>query len=499
MVAIVGVGESIEKTIRYNEEKVNDRQAVLLAADGFPLPASELKLHHKIKWFKEIVSRNQLTELNSIHIVLSFHRKDKLKGVDLEQLSRDYLEGIGFSGQPFLLYKHKDTTTPHLHIVTTNIRDDGKRIDTHLIGKRLSSPVREKLESKYNLIRARGRREQERMLQGIREEDIYEDTKRLRAKLRNIVREVFDTYHYSSFEEYALILRLLGVKADKGEAGTRMLQYNGLVYAPLNYDGVQDGKSIKASQIYSSPTMDNITLRFDQNKQHRKNYRGRAILVMRQALAVCSDAHMLEEKLKADGIEIVFHTNDENRAFGLTLVDHVTRNVFKGSELGKEFSANRVLEKISENGNPQLAYNRVFVREQLRIPQGKYRFPSLIAAWKAAGLCVLPHRLQDRGIEYFVGHRSTTFASFIPAPAFMRRVLERINDVHEKRIRNPKVFQLCNDNCFWNTAGNYFIQSVSGFWEANAILWEPTPEVYDLPPQELLREARKKKKRKRRD
>ncbi len=499
MVARIGVGDNIEKAIRYNEEKVKDRQAVLLAAEGFPLPAAQLKLGHKIKWFKEITSRNLLTEKNAIHISLSFHRKDNLKGIDLTDFAKEYLEGIGFAGQPFLLYRHSDTANPHLHIVTTNIRASGWRIETHLIGKRVSSPVRERLEEKYNLIRARGRSENEGMLKGIAAKDIAGDPKNFRSKLRNIVREVFDTYHFGTFDEYALILRTLGIKADRGEEGSRMRQFNGLVYAPLNYDGDQDGKSVKASQIFTSPTIARVSERFKGNILQRKAFRGRTALVLRQSLEKSVDIETLQGNLKLDGVDIELHTNAENRTYGVTLVDHITRNVFKGSELDKDFSASKLLQRLAENGNPELVFNKHFISSQLKIPREGNRISTLVAAWKRDGLRVLPHTLPGGQVEYFVGHKYTAFHSFIKAPVPMKRILDRIQRASLQNRSTQPVAGIIQDKSFWDVAGNYFIQSSTGFWEANMALLEPTPEAYDLPPYELLKEARKKKKRKRRD
>lgn len=499
MVARIGDGDNIEKAIRYNEQKVSSGQAVLLAAEGFPLPASDLQLAHKIKWFEEITSRNTRAEKNSIHIVLSFHRKDKLNGIDLEELAREYMHGIGFGEQPYLLYKHRDTANPHLHIVTTNIRQDSSRIDTHLIGKLISSPVRERMEIKYNLIKARGRREHEGQLQGLTKTDLMGDPIRLRGKLRNIVRTVFETYHYGSFDEYAITLQKLGIKADRGEVGSRMYEYEGLVYAPLGIDGEQAGKSIKASQIYTSPTLKRILDKLKANTHARQNYRGRARFILQQAMAGATTMEMLEQKLKVDGIELHFHVNEAGRTYGMNVIDHVTRNIFKGSELGKGLSAAKVLQQVAENGNPELAYNRIFVAEQMRFPKGKYRFPSLVASWKSAGLRILPHQLVDGKRVYFVGHRHTASRSFIQAPVFMQQVLDRMSNSPQDRKSSDRVNKLMKDISFWDSGGHYFLQSARGFWEANTALLEPTPEVYDLPPQELLKEARKKKRKKRRD
>jgi uncharacterized protein YijF (DUF1287 family) len=56
------------------------------------------------------------------------------------------MEKIGFGEQPYLIYKHEDAGHPHIHIVSTTIKADGSRINTHNIGRNQS----EKQEKKSN-------------------------------------------------------------------------------------------------------------------------------------------------------------------------------------------------------------------------------------------------------------------------------------------------------------------------------------------------------------
>ena len=45
------------------------------------------------------------------------------------------------------------------------------------------------------------------------------------------------------------------------------------------------------------------------------------------------------------GIDVVFRENDAGRIYGVTFIDHHNREVYNGSRLGKEFSANN-FEKL---------------------------------------------------------------------------------------------------------------------------------------------------------
>jgi hypothetical protein len=50
--------------------------------------------------------------------------------------------------------------------------------------------------------------------------------------------------------------------------------------------------------------------------------------------------HELVNLLKGRGIDVVFRENDEKRIYGVTFIDHNSKEVYNGSRLGKEFSAN---------------------------------------------------------------------------------------------------------------------------------------------------------------
>ena len=64
------------------------------------------------------------------------------------------MEKFGFGEQPYLVYQHLDASHPHIHIVSTNIQKDGKRISLHNIGRNQSNTARKELEIAYKLQKA---------------------------------------------------------------------------------------------------------------------------------------------------------------------------------------------------------------------------------------------------------------------------------------------------------------------------------------------------------
>ncbi len=64
-----------------------------------------------------------------VHISLNPHPEDVLTDIELQNIAREYLEKLGFGNQPYLVFKHEDIDRHHLHIVTVNVDENGKRLE----------------------------------------------------------------------------------------------------------------------------------------------------------------------------------------------------------------------------------------------------------------------------------------------------------------------------------------------------------------------------------
>jgi len=72
------------------------------------------------------------------------------------------------------------------------------------------------------------------------------------------------------------------------------------------------------------------------------------IKIIRQRKPTLND---LVKALKTSGIHTVLRQNADGIIYGITYVDHQTRCVFNGSALGKQYSANGILERCCESNS----------------------------------------------------------------------------------------------------------------------------------------------------
>lgn len=120
------MGKSIKGALSYNEQKVRQGSAELILAAHFSRDIAEMGFSEKLARFEKLTQLNEKSKTNTLHLSLNFSPDDVLDTETMQRIAADYMERIGFGKQPFLVYQHNDTAHPHIHIVTTTIKQDGK-------------------------------------------------------------------------------------------------------------------------------------------------------------------------------------------------------------------------------------------------------------------------------------------------------------------------------------------------------------------------------------
>jgi len=350
MVAKIVIGKSIRGLLNYNENKVKAGSAELIMASLFGRELDKLTFSDKLHRFKHLTDLNGRVKTNSMHIMLNFDVKEKPDHFKLQQITAAYMEKICFGDQPYLVYKHKDAAHPHIHIVTTNIQEDGTRINLHDIGKRLSEPARKELEKEFGLTKAEGKDLKEVI--AIKPVNIekaeYGKTPTKRA-ITNVVTAVTREYQYTSLAELNAILKQFNIIADRGKEDTQMFQKKGLIYSILDEKGNKIGIPFKASSLNGKPTLSNLEHRFLQNEEKRKPYKEDLKTSIDKIFTgyqkITKDTFVKE--LARQGINVVFRQNEQGLTYGITFVDNKNKTVFNGSDLGKAYSVKALNERFS--------------------------------------------------------------------------------------------------------------------------------------------------------
>ena len=154
MVAKITVPNSIRRALNYSEQKMKEGKAECIYAHHFLKEAEQLNFYEKLGRFQSLIDLNKRATTNTVHISLNFGLEEKIGREKLAEIASAYMEKIGFSEQPYLIYQHLDAGHPHIRIVSTNTQKDGKRISLHNIGRNQSNTARKELETAYSLQKA---------------------------------------------------------------------------------------------------------------------------------------------------------------------------------------------------------------------------------------------------------------------------------------------------------------------------------------------------------
>ncbi len=243
--------------------------------------------------------------------------------------------------------------------------------------------------------------------------------------------------------------------ADRGEPGNKMYENKGLVYSLLNNRGEKTGAPIKASTIYTKPTLKNLEERFIKNKETRRPYRES---LKKSIESVIGDPKInnrgaFSNALKDLGIDVVFRKNAE-RVYGVTFIDHRSQVVFNGSDLDKQYSAARLLSRL---GQEQIAITKA---KDVNADAAEQAFNSIdyrqgvvaaIAQFYDKGMRIKTS-LDESGNNFYVGKEQSTVGSYASMSKKMDtyfrvngvtpNIIDRINGYINDNLKtgNPVVF-----------------------------------------------------------
>ena len=345
MVAKISIGNSLYGALTYNGEKINKEKGRLLDTNKIYNDGSgSVDIRRAYEDFMRWIPTSSRTERPMMHISLNPHPDDKLSDTDFTRLAHDYMQMMGLGDMPYMIYKHEDIDRHHVHIVALRVGTDGRCISDRNNFYKNKKVCRE-LEQRYGLKPAE--REKISPDTPFTKIDPNGDIKR---QVANTVKMVGMRYKFQSMGEYNAILGLYNVKCDTADGRVNGREYHGLVYFATDDNGNTIATPLKASRLGKFASRTAIDGRFERAKEKIDVMPTK--LKVADALGQSSGKDDFVTKLKERNIDVVFRYTDEGRIYGVTFVDHDTMTALNGSRLGKEFSANALNARFSQQQQP---------------------------------------------------------------------------------------------------------------------------------------------------
>ena len=345
MVAKISIGKSLYGALAYNGEKINEAKGRLLATNRiYNDGTGTVNIGKAMEGFLTFMPPVVKTKNPVLHISLNPHPDDVLTDTELQDIAREYLEKMGYGNQPYLIFKHEDIDRHHLHIVTVNVGENGKRLNQAYLYRR-SERVRKELEQKYGLHPAE--RKNARMENPLHKVDV--SASNVKRQVGNVVKAVNRQYRFQTMGEYRALLSLYNMTVEEAHGNVRGREYHGLVYSVTDDKGNKVGNPFKSSLFGKSVGYEAVQKKFARSKQEIKE-RKLADRTKRTVLFVLEGTYDKEKfvaTLKGKGIDTVLRYTEEGRIYGATFIDHRTGCVLNGSRMGKELSANALQEHFT--------------------------------------------------------------------------------------------------------------------------------------------------------
>ncbi|QQU02152.1 conjugal transfer protein MobB [Myroides odoratus] len=347
MIAKIGKGSNLIGALSYNQLKVNKGQGAVLFTNNLPEPNTTSNYIAQLyKHFEPYLLLNNKTEKIVRHISLNPNPNDKLSDEKLNEIAKQYMDSMNYENQPYIVYKHSDIEREHIHIVTVCTDLKGKKIDDKYDHLKSMKACRE-IEKKFNLTSSINQTKEESKRIQFTPVDYSKND--LKAQIASVIKYLPKYYNYDSLTSYNALLSLFNIRAEMVDAPYNGQTKQGLVYFALNKKGEKVSNPFKASLFGKNESYQNLESHFKASKEKLKSLPNKENLkqTIEIALNITSSLQEFKEELLNYGINVVIFQNKDNRIYGVTFIDHNSKSVYKGSDLGKELSANILNQKWS--------------------------------------------------------------------------------------------------------------------------------------------------------
>lgn len=290
MIATILPKSATFHAIMYNEKKVAEGSAVLIekrnisGAAAMPgYTAEDMR-----DFFNEYSSRNSRIKYPQYHVAISC-KGNEYTHEELTEFAHKYLDEMGYGDprQPLLIYAHTDTDNTHIHIVTSRVAPDGKKIG-HSHERRRALETVEKL--------------------------MQQDRK---SKVDNDIASAWE-YSFNDIGGFQVIMQSKGYECyRKKDTDKVYVKYGGVIQRELAVSDIESH-----FRKHTHPVND------DEHKKGLQRRSRQLYDIFNKYKHTCSSLDEFAEKMRKQfGVSLVFMGNKDNPT-SYRIVDHEKKAVF---------------------------------------------------------------------------------------------------------------------------------------------------------------------------
>jgi hypothetical protein len=357
--------------VSYNTNKIDKSKGELMKVANFgPLQGlQQLRPEDYRNYLKMISATNKAVKYPQFHAVVSAKGREYDKQ-NLAVIAEQWLTAMGYGEQPYLLVYHKDTSHNHIHLVSTRVNKQGKKINDG-----------------FERIRAV---QQMNMILGIDEKHTA------KADIAKAM-----AYQFGTKAQLMMILESRGYTVQMEDSKLIVIKFGkrqGEVELTAIEEGIKNYNPNEQRKLQLTAIFHKYAAGFD------------TVLVKKQGVYTSGFSALLKEKF---GIDLLFHASGDKPPYGYTVIDHAEKTVFKGGEI---MSLKELLMLRKNNSYQQ--ESAVFAGEQPQAEQeiseqqrgyyaailraALYNYPDMLQGLHHQGLTI-----SLRGEDFYLGDPGT--------------------------------------------------------------------------------------------
>ena len=289
-----GVGYSFAKMLLDKGELMEVKNFGALA--GLSNPRAE----DYVNYLEAVTDKNKRIVYPQLHVTISTKGRDHTKS-ELTSIAEKWLEGMGYGSHPYLIIFHKDTQNNHVHLVSTRIGRDGKKV-------------------KDSYERVKG-------YQVLNEVMGLDENLQVQKDKNHVL-----TYNFSSRAQFMMLLEIKG-------------------YTINLKDGIY--QIFKFGKRLDSLPVEKVDERIADHQQNKKRLEQLRAIIEKYRPDFNPELFPETSKLAGGGegkttgynselagmlqrdfgLQIFFHAKDGKQPYGYTVIDHAKKAVYKGGDL----------------------------------------------------------------------------------------------------------------------------------------------------------------------
>ncbi|MEO8855139.1 MAG: relaxase/mobilization nuclease domain-containing protein, partial [Ginsengibacter sp.] len=292
--------------VDYNEKKHKNGTGDLVHFDNFGsmvLGRTDIGKKEFVEYLQKWSARNKKIKQPQFHAVLSCKGKE-ITHEQLKDSALEIMKDLGYSGIPILIYSHNDTDNNHVHIVTSRVGVNGKKVNHTFERKRANAILNR--------------------IQGL--EPKQEFSQNVSTALK---------YHFTTIPQFSMLMERMGYTVATKEEQLQFYKHGqemgelkkDVLLARIQEQHQPAPAPERKTQIVA--LVHKYAKLYDSSIQKEDN-------IAYTTKATCFRSDLSDFLKQSFGLEFVFFAaKGKDSAYGYSIIDNKANAVFKGSEIMK--------------------------------------------------------------------------------------------------------------------------------------------------------------------